>query len=337
MTGMSSLDQAGREHIVEAWKCDSNSLTLRAMPRITHSHLFPNSFEKMRVNLAFHLFNEEVERGLHLCHEQIQGQAKFLDSFLDCLDKWEDAAKDGGILSQSMAEGLRVTLHSTQSLLQYLTTLGYQYIMMARLSQNCIERLFGIIPQSSGPNDHPTPAQFLILANCLSFYNLAKSPTGGSVSKGVLSSLFCAEDAETTARDQLDALLEAGKLHEVEEALVEDDMPAASRRLATLVSSITWRDMQSGSVSTRKEDVEPASLPVSGRPRQQLQTTLPHTRAISTEVDFFLQQTRSSSSLAISKKCSRESCGQAPAWNPFAQLFAQPSALSTTEPAAESA
>ncbi|KAG0421985.1 hypothetical protein HPB47_002157 [Ixodes persulcatus] len=32
-----------------------------------------------------------------------------------------------------------------------------------------------------------------------------------------------------------------------------------------------------------------------------------------------------------------ESCGQAPAWNPFAQLFAQPSALSTTEPAAESA
>ncbi|KAG0411308.1 hypothetical protein HPB47_011563 [Ixodes persulcatus] len=33
----------------------------------------------------------------------------------------------------------------------------------------------------------------------------------------------------------------------------------------------------------------------------------------------------------------QESCGQAPAWNPFAQLFAQPSALSTTEPAAESA
>ncbi|KAG0442960.1 hypothetical protein HPB47_015441, partial [Ixodes persulcatus] len=36
-----------------------------------------------------------------------------------------------------------------------------------------------------------------------------------------------------------------------------------------------------------------------------------------------------------------QSCGQAPAWNPFAlpfgQLFAQPSALSTTEPVAESA
>ncbi|KAG0444780.1 hypothetical protein HPB47_013389 [Ixodes persulcatus] len=94
---------------------------------------------------------------------------------------------------------------------------------MARLSQNCIERLFGIIPQSLGPNDHPTPAQFLILANSLSFYNLAKLSTGGSVSKGVLRSLLCAEDTEKTARDQLDALLEAGKLHKVEEALVEDD------------------------------------------------------------------------------------------------------------------
>ncbi|KAM7301076.1 uncharacterized protein ISCGN_016638 [Ixodes scapularis] len=251
--------KAGREHIVEAWKCDSNSLTLRAMPRITHSHLFPNAFEKMRVNLAFHLFSEEVERGLHLYHEQIQGargnlegtlqlhkristlirvmtsrcpydalrpgshQAKFLDSFLDYLDEWEVAAKDDCFVSQSTAEGLRVTLHSTKSLLQYLTTLGYRYIMTARLSQDCIERLFGIIRQSSGPNDHPTPVQFLILANCLSFYNLAKSPTGGSVSKGVLSSLLCAEDTETRARDQLDDLLEAGKLHEVEEALVEDD------------------------------------------------------------------------------------------------------------------
>ncbi|EEC14717.1 hypothetical protein IscW_ISCW011490 [Ixodes scapularis] len=44
-----------------------------ATPRINHSHLFLNAFEKMRVNLAFHLFSEEVERDLHLYHEQIQG------------------------------------------------------------------------------------------------------------------------------------------------------------------------------------------------------------------------------------------------------------------------
>ncbi|KAG0444484.1 hypothetical protein HPB47_013743 [Ixodes persulcatus] len=236
-----------------------NSLKLRAMPRFTHTNLFPNAFEKMRVNLAFHLFSEEVERGLHLYQEQIQKargnhqgtlqlhkhistlirvmtsrcpydalrpgseQAKFIDDFLAYLDEWERGAKDGGFVSQSTAEGLRVTLHSTKSLLRYLVTLGYRYMMTARVSQDCVERLFGIIRQSLGPNDHPTPAQFLILVNCLSFYNLAKSPAGGSVSKGVLNSLLSAEDAGKTARDQLDALLEAGKLDEVEEVLIEDD------------------------------------------------------------------------------------------------------------------
>ncbi|KAG0435346.1 hypothetical protein HPB47_018544 [Ixodes persulcatus] len=49
----------------------SISLKLRAMPRITHTHLFPKAFEKMRVNPAFHLFSEKVERGLHLYQEQI--------------------------------------------------------------------------------------------------------------------------------------------------------------------------------------------------------------------------------------------------------------------------
>ncbi|KAM7311594.1 uncharacterized protein ISCGN_008501, partial [Ixodes scapularis] len=251
--------QAGREHIVEAWQCDSSSLKLRAMPRITHTHLFPNAFENMRVNLAFHLFSEEVERGLHLYQEQIQQargnhqgtlqlhkhistlirvmtsrcpydalrpgseQAKFIDDFLAYLDEWERGAKDGGFVSQSTAEGLRVTLQSTKSLLRYLVTLGYRYMMTARLSQDCIERLFGIIRQSLGPNDHPTVAQFLILFNCLSFYNLAKSPAGGSISKGVLNSMLSAEDAGKTARDQLDALLEAGKLDKVEEVLIEDD------------------------------------------------------------------------------------------------------------------
>lgn len=155
-----------------------------------------------------------------------------------------------------------MTLHSTKSLLQYLATLGYRYIMTARPSEDCIEKLFGIIRQSSGRNDNPTPTQFPILVNCLSFYNLAKSQTGGSVSKGVPSSLLCAENTEKTARDQLNDLLEAGKLHEVEGAWWRTTMPA------TLVLSITWLDMQHQSLSPRKEDVETASPPVSGRARR---------------------------------------------------------------------
>ncbi|KAG0414160.1 hypothetical protein HPB47_008683 [Ixodes persulcatus] len=40
---------------------------------------------------------------------------------------------------------------------------------------------------------------------------------------------------------------------------------------------------------------------------------------------------------SVSHPSNQKSCGQAPAWNPFAQPFVQPSALSTTEPAADSA
>ncbi|KAG0436304.1 hypothetical protein HPB47_018030 [Ixodes persulcatus] len=69
-------------------------------------------------------------------------RTKFVDDFLAYLDEWKYGAKDGGFVSQSTAEGLGVTLQSTRSLLRYLVTLGYRYMMTARLSQDCIEWLF---------------------------------------------------------------------------------------------------------------------------------------------------------------------------------------------------
>lgn len=50
--------------IKETWKKDMDSLTLKVMPHITRSHIHPNAFEKMRVNLAFQLFSEEVLKGI---------------------------------------------------------------------------------------------------------------------------------------------------------------------------------------------------------------------------------------------------------------------------------
>lgn len=168
------------------------------------------------------------------------------------MDDWEVAAKNGGFLSKSTAEGLRVTLESTKSLLEYLTGLGYKYLMTARLSQDCIERLFGIIRQSCGGNDHPTPSQFLIVVNCLSFYNLARSPAGGTISKGVLNALLSSQDTVTSARADsdeisnqgsqgnakedmqdcvtraradLDELVDQGKLGDAEKALAHDHIP----------------------------------------------------------------------------------------------------------------
>lgn len=112
--------------------------------------------------------------GKFLCVCFRPGSAKeaTIDRFLAFLDKWESHArvtspthaKVLGFLSQSTSEGLRVTLHATKDLLKYLTEkVGFRFLMTSRLSSDCLERSFGIVRQSSGANDHPTPAQFIVI------------------------------------------------------------------------------------------------------------------------------------------------------------------------------
>ncbi|KAH7973922.1 hypothetical protein HPB49_007076 [Dermacentor silvarum] len=103
-------------------------------------------------------------------------------SFLAYLVEWEvHAAGRGGFLSASTTVGLRVTIASVLSLLDYLSQqLEYKFIMTSRLSQDPLENFFGIARQASGCNTHPTPQQFLITVSCLSFYSLAKSVTNGN-------------------------------------------------------------------------------------------------------------------------------------------------------------
>nr|XP_037286041.1 uncharacterized protein LOC119179065 [Rhipicephalus microplus] len=66
-TGFTTQDgRACVEDIEAAWEKDKSSLTLKAMPHITRVHIRPNSFEKMKVNLAFTLFSDEVLKGMFL-------------------------------------------------------------------------------------------------------------------------------------------------------------------------------------------------------------------------------------------------------------------------------
>lgn len=48
----------------EAFLRDCNVRTLKVMPGLSETHLDPNSFEKMRVSLAFQLFGTSVLRGM---------------------------------------------------------------------------------------------------------------------------------------------------------------------------------------------------------------------------------------------------------------------------------
>ncbi|XP_077529688.1 uncharacterized protein LOC144142191 [Haemaphysalis longicornis] len=224
------------------------------MPKITTVHVQPNGFEKMKVNFAFHLFSAEVLRGLFFYKKQIakfydygdqtgkfvsfmqklilvmtsrlpsgalkpgSREEKVLLEALNYIDEWEAVTgpKKLGFLSYSTALGLRVTLKATLDLLTYLTEkIGYKYLLTPQLSQDPIEKLFGIIRQFFGCNDHPTSAQFLTAVNCLSFYNLVKAPDTGNCAGGALMALVGTSDVA----GHVDTLLDSGKLDEASKTL----------------------------------------------------------------------------------------------------------------------
>ncbi|KAM7307156.1 uncharacterized protein ISCGN_010792 [Ixodes scapularis] len=241
--------------IKEAWKRDKEALTLKVMPHITQAHVQPNAFEKMRVNLAFQLFSQEVLKGLFFYKGDLErrfrttepteqfvklmemlifvmssrvpskglraqsGSAQFLKKFIAFLSEWEEYAAQhgGGFLSAGTALGLRVTLQSTLSLLDYLiTSVHYKYLLTANLSQDKLENIFGIVRQSFGCNDHPSPEQFLVIINNLTFYSLARPPKNGNSPAELVTALLQPSDAgkEKAARVTalVDELLDEGSL-----------------------------------------------------------------------------------------------------------------------------
>lgn len=208
----------------------------------------------MKVNYAFHLFSLEVTRGIFLYKEAISKscsyreateqfvrfmeklivvmtsrvpstalrknseQERVLQGVLAYLDHWEACTgpTKAGFLSASTAEGLRVTLQGTLELLTYLSEeVHYKYLLTSRLSQDPIEKLFGIIRQLSGCNDHPTSTQFLTAVNSLSFYNLVKAPDTGNCAGGTLTSLVGTDEVA----NHVDNLLNTGNLDEASSVL----------------------------------------------------------------------------------------------------------------------
>uniref|UniRef100_A0A224Z2C9 Transposable element n=1 Tax=Rhipicephalus zambeziensis TaxID=60191 RepID=A0A224Z2C9_9ACAR len=76
-------------------------------------------------------------------------------------------------------------------------------MMTSRTSQDPLENFFGIVRQASGNNDHPTPTQFLITVNCLSFYGLVRTVSDGNCEEGTLASLLEVDALEPSSdRDE---------------------------------------------------------------------------------------------------------------------------------------
>lgn len=107
-------------------------------------------------------------------------------------------------LSQSTAEGLRVTFTRTLEHLDYLQkSVRYTYLLTSWLNQDKAKNLFGIVGMSPGCNTQPKPQQFLLTVNCLSFYKLARSVTGGNAVGHAMSSLLGIENDGVKAKQKL--------------------------------------------------------------------------------------------------------------------------------------
>ncbi|KAG0422991.1 hypothetical protein HPB47_001210 [Ixodes persulcatus] len=104
--------------------------------------------------------------------------------------------------------------------------------MTDRISQDTLKQLFGVAQHLSRSNDHPTPVQFLLSFNTLSFMNLAKSPESANISPGLLSTLLQIEDSfmreKTTVQSEVDQLLDAGNLVAAHDALICCDLDHSS-------------------------------------------------------------------------------------------------------------
>ncbi|KAH7987117.1 hypothetical protein HPB51_026550 [Rhipicephalus microplus] len=88
---------------------------------------------------------------------------KNIKKMLSFLDAWERHADKKKFLSESSAEGLRVTLTSTLELVRCLREkVGFRYLLTSRLSQDKVENLSGMVKLLSSCNSHPTPQQFLL-------------------------------------------------------------------------------------------------------------------------------------------------------------------------------
>lgn len=118
---------------------------------------------------------------------------KHIKYVLGCLNRREAHAvtSPAVFITASTVEELWVTLLATLDLMNYVhEKLGFKYLMTSRLSEDGLEKLFGVIRQFSGCNDHPTATQFLLTVNCLGFYDLDKASSCGNCEGGNLTFLL---------------------------------------------------------------------------------------------------------------------------------------------------
>ncbi|CAG7733877.1 unnamed protein product, partial [Allacma fusca] len=73
--------------------------------------------------------------------------------------------------SKTTSEALKITIKSTLDLLDYFTSsVGFKYLLTAKLNQDYLEKFFGLIRSCGGDSDSPTATSFLQIYRLLSVH-----------------------------------------------------------------------------------------------------------------------------------------------------------------------
>ncbi|CAI6344938.1 unnamed protein product [Macrosiphum euphorbiae] len=80
-----------KKHLISFFEQDSKC-NLRTAPKLTHSHIFPGPFEKMKVFLAAQVFSQSVAAGMetYLVSNKLESSSKATIDFIENIDKLFD-------------------------------------------------------------------------------------------------------------------------------------------------------------------------------------------------------------------------------------------------------
>nr|XP_037279987.1 uncharacterized protein LOC119172952 [Rhipicephalus microplus] len=91
---------------------------------------------------------------------------------IEWLDRWHTynqslpKQKQLFFLSKPTCNALRMTLHSTVTLVEKLLNCGFRYVLVGNFGQDHLERFFGIARHVAGAGGQPTVQQFLFIYRC---------------------------------------------------------------------------------------------------------------------------------------------------------------------------
>ncbi|XP_074096851.1 uncharacterized protein LOC141526029 [Cotesia typhae] len=113
------------------------------------------------------------------------------------LDEDQLPGKFDFAITSSTLSGLKISLGATLELVEFLhTECNYDYLMTIRLTQDALEKFFGIMRSACGCNDHPDVMLFGQVYRLLCSYSLATPPKGSNVTAGeLLQSLMQTKDS----------------------------------------------------------------------------------------------------------------------------------------------